>query len=71
MSETQNMDAVPFAERVINETATLIHEVTTRADGTPRDLPSDVLVGVLNAQSNLAIAAALMVVAQGVARGRG
>lgn len=64
------MDAIPYAEQAINNTATMIKEVTTDSDGNPRNLPSDVLAGVLSAQSNLAIAAALMVVAQGAARGR-
>ena len=62
------MDAIPFAETTINNAVKMIVDVTTNRDGTPRDLPAEVLTAVLTAQTNLAIAAALMVVAQGTAR---
>ena len=66
----ESVDAVPFAETVINNASNMIYEIARTADGSPRDLDSTLAAGVLNAQSNLAVAAALMVVAQAIGRAR-
>jgi hypothetical protein len=52
-----------YALQAINNSARAITDLAVNPDGTARDLPSDVTVGVLIAQSNLAIAAALMAIA--------
>lgn len=64
------MDAVPFAETVLNNASNMLHEVARDRDGNARALDSTVAAGVLTAQTNLAIAAALMVVAQAIGRNR-
>lgn len=62
------MDAVPFAQDAVNSLSSMIHEMAKLPDGTPRDLDSVLAAGVLAAQGNLAIAGALLVVAQAVGR---
>lgn len=63
-------DAVPFAETVINNTSTMIHSLAGQSEDTSRCMDSEMASGVLVAQSNLAIAAALMVVAQAIGRNK-
>lgn len=64
------VDAVPFAETVLNNASSSIYEMAKLPDGTPRNLDSTLASGILNAQGSLAIAAALMVVAQAIGRNR-
>lgn len=52
-----------YAERVCNNAASLLVEATRDLHGDVRDLAPEAAAGVLIAQSNLAIAAALLVVA--------
>lgn len=60
--------AIQFTEQAINEGATMIRQVTNKPDGASRDLSGEVLAGVLAAQTNLAIASALLVVAEAIAK---
>lgn len=70
MTSPKQVDAVAFAEIAINNVSNAIRELASLPDGTARNLDSTVAAGILNAQGNLAIAAALMVVAQAVGRNR-
>lgn len=54
------MSSREYAEHIANNTVSMIREVTTNPDGSTRGMPAEVTAGVLAAQSNLAIAAALM-----------
>lgn len=63
------MSSREYAERVANNTDVMMREVAHHPDGTNRDLPSDVVVGLLVAQSSLAIAAALQAVAEAIREG--
>lgn len=58
------MNARQFAEAAVNRAGNVIDQVTRKPDGTPRDMPGEVTAGVLIAQSNLAIAAALLLIAK-------
>lgn len=57
------MNARQFAEAAVNRAGNVIDQVTQTPDGTPREMPGEVAAGVLIAQSNMVIAAALMLVA--------
>lgn len=65
---SENLEVNQFAERALNNLSTMIKDTSKKPDGTPRDLSEEMAVGVLTAQGNLAIAAALMVVAQSIGR---
>lgn len=58
------MDPQEYAERVANNTASMITEVTRFPDGTPRKMTDTMAAAVLTTQSNLAIAAALILIAK-------
>lgn len=58
------MSAAYYANSALANTASMLQEVTTNPDGTTRGMPSELTAGVLVAQSNLAIAAALMLIAE-------
>jgi hypothetical protein len=51
------------AMHVINEAAQGLHGIEALPDGRPRDLSSTTAVGVLTIRSNLAIASALLAIA--------
>lgn len=51
------------AAHVINETAESLHGIEALPDGHPRDLDGPTAVGALTVRSNLAIASALLAVA--------
>lgn len=57
-------NAREYAEAAANRAGNVIDQVTLKPDGTPRDMPGEVTAGVLIAQSNLAIAAALLLIAK-------
>lgn len=59
-------DPVPYMAEVFNNLSGMLRETTKNRDGTPKNLPSDVAAAVLIAQSNLAIASALRLVAQAI-----
>jgi hypothetical protein len=54
------------ATHLINETRQSLLTVTTLPDGRPRDLNGPTAVGALTVQSNLAIASALLAIADAV-----
>lgn len=58
-----------FAEQTINNTLGMINNLANLSDGTPRNLDSTVTAGILVAQSNLAVASALMTVAYAIKGG--
>ena len=58
------LNAQKYAETVCNNTAGMLREMTAHPDGSARRMSDELACGVLNAQSNLAIAAALMLVAK-------
>lgn len=58
------MNARQFAEAAVNRAGNVIDQVTRKPDGTPRDMPGEVAAGVMIAQSNMAIAAALILIAK-------
>lgn len=58
------MNARQFAEAAVNRAGNVIDQVTRKPDGTPRDMPGEVAAGVMIAQSNMAIAAALLLIAK-------
>lgn len=64
------MDPQEYAERVANNTASMITEVTQFPDGTPRRMTDTMAAAVLTTQSNLAIAAALILVAHEIKESR-
>lgn len=49
-----------FAEGVMSNLNGMLGEATRNSDGTPKPMSDLVWTGVLNAQSNMAIASALM-----------
>lgn len=51
---------------MINQTSQRLDHITRHPDGTSRALPGDVTAGVLTAHSNLAIATALVAVADAI-----
>ena len=58
------MEPHEFALNVLNTAASMINQTVRDEDGESRSLPPELLAGVLVAQSNLAIAAALMLRAE-------
>ena len=52
-----------YALSMINQVADAINSIGLTPDGAPRNLPADVAVGALQTRSNIAIAAALLAVA--------
>lgn len=51
---------------MVNQTSRSIDQVSSHPDGSPRALPGDVTAGVLTAKANLAIATALIAVADAI-----
>lgn len=58
------------AESAYNSLVSMIRETTGLPDGTPRNMDSTVMAGVLNAQGQLAIAGAILALAEAIGRGR-
>jgi hypothetical protein len=51
---------------MVNQTTKRLDQITRHPNGASRSVPGDVAVGVLTAQSNLAIATALVAVADAI-----
>ena len=58
------------AESAYNNLSSMIRETATLPDGTPRNMDPTVLAGVLNAQGRLAIAGAILALAEATGRNR-
>jgi hypothetical protein len=65
---TERIERTPYAHalHVTNETAESLRMIEALPDGRPRDLDGPTAVGALTVRSNLAIASALLAIADAI-----